>query len=200
MFPHPENLVTFFGNHDTKRFMGEAGATAQKLKLAFSLLLTLRGIPEIYYGDEIGMPGGDDPDNRRDFPGGFPGDKRNAFTSAGRISEEQNVFTHVRDLLGLRREHPALRGGKLIHIFGDDQILAYVREHMGNPAGPAEQLLVVMNNADMPRTVELNIGDTPIAKTRSITALLGTGEAVVMDAPGIRVAVASRSLSIYQLN
>jgi glycosidase len=199
MFPHPENLVTFFGNHDTDRFMGEAGATAQKLKLAFSVLLTLRGIPEIYYGDEIGMPGGGDPENRRDFPGGFPGDKRDAFTAAGRTSEEQSVFTHVRDLLHLRQEHPALRGGELIHIFGDDQILAYVREYGGGPAGHAEQLLMVMNNADKARTVELNISDTPIAKTRSITTLIGTGEAAVTNGPGIRVAVAARSLGIYQL-
>jgi glycosidase len=200
MFPHPENLVTFFDNHDTKRFMGEPGATAEKLKLAFSLLLTLRGIPEIYYGDEIGMPGGDDPDNRRDFPGGFPGDKRDAFTSAGRTPEEQSVFMHVRDLLRLRREHPALRGGQLIHIFGDDQVLAFVRQYAGGPGGPAEQLLVVMNNAGQARTVELNIRDTSIAKTRSVKNSMGNGEAVVTNGPGIRVAVAPRSLGIYQLN
>ena len=63
-----------------KRFMGEPGASKEKLKNAFSLLLTMRGVPQLYAGDEIAMPGGDDPDNRRDFPGGFPGDTRNAFT------------------------------------------------------------------------------------------------------------------------
>jgi len=198
MFPHPENLVTFFANHDIKRFMSEPGASAQKLKLAFSLLLTLRGIPEIYYGDEIGMGGGDDPDNRRDFPGGFPGDKRDAFTSTGRTPEEQSVFTHVRDLLHLRLEHPALRGGELIHIFGDDQVFAYVRQFTGSQG--AEQLLLVMNNAEQSRTVELNIRDTPIAKTGSVTALLGEGKAEVMSEARIRVSVAPRSLAIYRLN
>ena len=200
MFPHPENLVTFLGNHDTKRFMGEPRASTQKLKLAFSLLLTLRGIPEIYYGDELGMPGGDDPDNRHDFPGGFPGDKRDAFSPEGRTPGEQSVFTHVRALLRLRHEHPALRGGGLIHIFGDDQILAYVRQYAGTPDGPAEQLLMVMNNADHSRTIELNIGDTPIAKIRSATALMGTAQAEVMDGSKIRISVAPRSLGIYQLN
>ncbi len=199
MFPHPENLVTFFGNHDTKRFMGEPGATTQKLKLAFSLLLTLRGIPEIYYGDEIAMPGGDDPDNRRDFPGGFPDDKHDAFIAEGRTSAEQSVFTHVHDLLHLRREHPALRAGELIHIFGDDQVLAYVRQYAGGPDGP-EQLLMVMNNADQPTTVELNTRDTPIAKIRSAATLIGSGDAQVIDGPAIRVPVAPRSLGIYQLN
>jgi glycosidase len=200
MFPHPENLVTFFGNHDIKRFMSEPGATTQKLKLAFSLLLTLRGIPEIYYGDEIGMGGGDDPDNRRDFPGGFPGDKRDAFASEGRTPEEQSVFTHVRDLLRLRQGHPALRGGELIHIFADDQIFAFVRQHAAAPDGPAEQLLVVMNNADQPKTIELNIRDTLIAKARSITTLMGTGNAELLDGKGIKVPMASRSVSIYQMD
>jgi glycosidase len=200
MFPHPENLVTFFGNHDTKRFMGEPGATTQKLELAFALLLTLRGIPEIYYGDEIGLPGGDDPDNRRDFPGGFAGDKRDAFTSEGRTAAEQEIYSHVRELLHLRHEHPALRGGELIHILGDDKVLAYARQYAGGPAGPAEQLLMVMNNADRPRTVELNIRDTPIARTRSTTKLMGTNDAEVRDGSEIRVPLGARSLSIYLLN
>ncbi len=73
LYPHPELLVTFIGNHDMKRFLTDANGSQDKLKLAFSLLATLRGIPQLYYGDEIGMTGGDDPDNRHDFPGGFPG-------------------------------------------------------------------------------------------------------------------------------
>ena len=199
MFPHPENLVTFFDNHDTRRFMGEPGASMEKLNLAFSLLLTLRGIPEIYYGDEIGMTGGNDPDNRRDFPGGFPGDKRDAFTSTGRTPAEQDVFAHVREMLSLRRQHSALREGELIHIFGNDQVLAYVRQYAGGSAGASEQLLMVMNNADQSRTVELNIADTPIARTRSITTLMGNGDARVMNGSTLRVSVAPRSMGIYQL-
>ena len=88
LYPHPETLVTFLGNHDDRRFMSEEGSSPAKLKAAFSLLLTLRGIPQIYSGDEIAMAGGDDPDNRRDFPGGFPGDPHNAFT-ARRTAEQQ---------------------------------------------------------------------------------------------------------------
>src|SRR5262249_9513936 len=70
-------LITCFANHDATRFSGEKGATPTKLRLAFGLTLTLRGVPELYYGDEIGMPGGGDPDNRRDFPGGWREDARN---------------------------------------------------------------------------------------------------------------------------
>ena len=95
LYPHPELLVTFMGNHDMKRFLTDAGGSIEKLKLAFSLLATMRGIPQLYYGDEIAMPGGEDPDNRHDFPGGFPGDQNDAFTSAGRTPEQQDVFAHV---------------------------------------------------------------------------------------------------------
>ena len=97
LYPHPEYLVPFFGNHDVTRFAGESGATPAKLRLAFGLTLTLRGIPELYYGDEIGLPGGGDPDNRRDFPGGWLGDAQNAFTREGRTREQKELFGYVRE-------------------------------------------------------------------------------------------------------
>ena len=64
--------------------MNEPGATIRRLELAYTLLLTVRGTPLLYYGDEIALPGGGDPDNRRDFPGGWAGDPRNAFDPSGR--------------------------------------------------------------------------------------------------------------------
>ena len=67
-------LVTFSGLHDVGRFMNEPGATVEGRQLADTFLLTARGTPLVYYGDEIGLRGGGDPDNRRDFPGGFAGD------------------------------------------------------------------------------------------------------------------------------
>ena len=58
MYQAPDRLGTFIGNHDVARFMSEEGATIDGLKLAFTWLLTSRGIPTIYYGDEIAMRGG----------------------------------------------------------------------------------------------------------------------------------------------
>jgi glycosidase len=200
MFPHPENLVTFLGNHDTKRFMSEPGATTQKLKLAFSLLLTMRGIPQIYYGDEIGMPGLDDPDNRRDFPGGFPADTRDAFTAHGRTPDEQDVFAHVRKLLRLRRENAALQRGKFFRLFGDDQTYAYVRECTGSKGENTERLLLVMNNADESRTVQLDVKDTPLARAGSITTVLGPSKAEFAQGLQIRATIPQRSLSIYRID
>lgn len=191
LFPHPDWLVTFLGNHDTHRFMGEPGATPEKLGLAFAFLLTARGIPQIYYGDEIAMAGGGDPDNRHDFPGGFPGDSRNAFTAEGRTSDEQKIFTHVRSLLHLRLQHPALRRGKYVHIFSDDRIFVYLRELQ------EERLLMLMNNADQARTVEVAISDTSLAQARMLVRISAEHDAELLPGEGIKVELPARSLSLY---
>src|SRR5438045_4448641 len=120
-------LVPFFANHDLPRFASAEGSSPTKLKLAFGLTLTLRGIPEIYYGDEIGMPGGGDPDNRRDFPGGFPGDARDAFTTGGRRPEEAAIFDNVRRLAWLRSELAPLRRGRMVTLAVGEQTWAYAR-------------------------------------------------------------------------
>ncbi len=144
LYPNPNNLVTFLGLHDVSRFMNERGATVDGLKLAFTFLLTSRGIPMIYYGDEIAMPGGTDPDNRRDFPGGWKEDARNAFSAEGRTPDEQRVFEYVRKLGRLRREYPSFRHGELKQLVATDDLYVYSR------AG----IIVILNNSAKPAHVE----------------------------------------------
>ena len=192
LYPNPDTLVTFIGNHDGSRFIGETGSSPAKLKAAFSLLLTMRGIPQIYSGDEIAMPGGGDPDNRRDFPGGFPGDQRNAFTTNGRTPEEQDVFAYVQSLLKLRREHAALRTGKQWHIGWDDSYYAFLRDL------PEEKLLVVYNNASNPRSLEIPVGDTPLEKAHELKALLGTSEAMI-DSGAVHVSLPAQTIAIFSV-
>jgi glycosidase len=127
LYRRPQSLVTFLGLHDVTRFMGESGATLDGLKLAFTFLLTARGTPLLYYGDEIALAGGGDPDNRRDFPGGWPGDARNAFAAAGRSAPEQQMFDHVHRLLRLRAERADLRAGATHNLFLSDQAFVYQR-------------------------------------------------------------------------
>jgi glycosidase len=143
LYPNPNNLVTFLGLHDVARFMNEPGATVEGLKLAFTYLMTSRGIPMIYYGDEIGMPGGNDPDNRRDFPGGWSDDARSAFTAGGRTPDEQRVFEHVHKLAELRREYPALRHGEMKQLGVSDGIYVYMRGEM----------IVLLNNGSKPISI-----------------------------------------------
>jgi glycosidase len=193
LYPRPNALVTFIGNHDTRRFMGEPGASKQKLEAAAALLLTLRGIPEIYYGDEIGMLGGDDPDNRRDFPGGFPGDPRNAFTAQGRTADEQELFSYIRSLLRLRQAHPALRRGKQWHIGWDDTYYAFLRETA------EEKLLVIFNNQSALRTVTLELRDTPLAHVRSVMPVFAADQPLLRDGR-LEVRLAPTAIAIFRVN
>jgi len=192
LYPRPDLLVTFFGNHDNKRFMGEKGSTPAKLKAAFSLLLTMRGIPQIYYGDEIAMSGGDDPDNRHDFPGGFPGDKGNAFTAAGRTPEQQDVFNYVHALLELRKNHPVLRNGKQWHIGWDDTYYAFLREL------PEEKLLVIYNNAGHKRALEIPLGGTPLARARQLQPLFGNVPAEIKDGK-VLISLPAQTTAIFDV-
>lgn len=170
LYPHPERLVAFIGNHDTTRYLTEAGGSVPKLKLALGLLLTLRGMPQLYSGDEIAMAGGDDPDNRRDFPGGFAGDAHSAFTQAGRTATEQNVFAWTSSLLALRNTHASLQTGMEQNLFADEDAFAFVRtreeagcssDHAADPS--KARLLVVLNKAQRGKVLDLPVAETALA-------------------------------------
>jgi len=192
LYPHPELLVPFFANHDIPRFASADGATPDKLKLAFGLVLTLRGIPELYYGDELGMTGLADPDNRHDFPGGWKEDPTNAFTAEGRTPEQQQVFETVQILLKLRRQYPSLTAGKLIHLFSDDSAYVFLRQ------SDEERVLVVFNNAKEPRTISLATLDTP-AGASSATPLYGSAQ-VSASSGALFINAPAQSLSIFSLD
>ncbi len=193
LYVHPDSLVTFFANHDLPRFASAEGSSAAKQKLAFGLTLTLRGIPEFYYGDEIGMPGGGDPDNRRDFPGGWPGDAKNAFTAEGRTAEQQELFSYVQTLLRLRREHPALQSGKLWHLFSDETAYAFLRET------EEERMLVVFNNSTEPRELKIPLHDTTAQGAAGFTPVFGKAKAEVFRGEA-HIAAPAESISIFLVN
>ncbi|MGB8480781.1 MAG: hypothetical protein WCE63_18400 [Acidobacteriaceae bacterium] len=106
------------------------------MKLDFGLLATMRGMPQIYYGDEIAMPGGKDPDNRRDFPGGFPGDVKDAFTAAGRTLAQDSMHAWVQELLQLRAHHPVLQTGGQQDLLVDDTGMVFARVEAPHPGNP----------------------------------------------------------------
>jgi len=150
LYDRPQALMPFFGLHDVSRFMGEPGATIDGLKLAFTTVLTMRGIPLVYYGDEIAMPGGPDPDNRRDFPGGWASDASNAFSASGRTPEQQTVWSHVNTLLRTRAAHADLRSGALQQLAVTDQQFVYARG----------AVVVAINNDIKPATLTLPVSVT----------------------------------------
>ena len=140
LYPNPNLLGTFIDNHDVIRFMNEPGATPDRLKLAFTWLLTTRGVPTIYYGDEIAMRGGADPDNRRDFP-------EAAFAKVGRTEEQQSVFETVEALTHLRSATKALRRGKTVTLCATEQQWVYAR------ILPEQTAVIELNNGDAPAAV-----------------------------------------------
>lgn len=127
VYPNASVLVPFFGNHDIKRFASEPQATIENTILAYTYLLTMRGTPQLYYGDELAITGGEDPDNRKDFPGGFPGDLRSAFTSAGRTKSENKLFNSIKKVSQIRQKYPQLRGGEMQFLFEDQDVVVYLR-------------------------------------------------------------------------
>jgi neopullulanase len=169
LYTNARVLVTFFANHDVKRFMSEEGASVLALKNAFTYLLTMRGTPQLYYGDEIGLQGGDDPDNRRDFPGGFAGDDHNAFTADGRVGKERKLFKYVRSLLRLRAEHPALRAGEMKVLAVTDKTLAFMRQ-----AGK-DTVVVAINNSDKQTELEIVLPESSEGPANWVKAVSENG-------------------------
>jgi glycosidase len=204
LYPHPERLVAFIGNHDTTRFMTEAGGSAIKLKLALGLLVTLRGTPQLYSGDEIGMVGGADPDNRHDFPGGFPGDARNAFTKAGRTAAEEDVFAWTSGLLALRAAHPALQTGVEQNLFADDDLFAFVRSPEQTGCAPdhaSERMLIVVNKAAISKVVELPVEETALAGcTQFQAAAPATGATPMVSGGKLRITEPADSMTIFDVH
>ena len=192
-YPHPEMLVPFFANHDVPRFASAEGSSPTKLNLAFGLTLTLRGIPELYYGDEIGMPGGGDPDNRRDFPGGWIGDSNDAFTEAGRTREQQQSFSYVRELLRIRREHGAFRGGRLWHLGSDESAYVFLRE------SEEERTFVAFNNADKTRELQIPLDGTPLENAQTFSLLFGGAKTELKEAK-LHISMPAESISIFLVN
>jgi len=175
LYPDPSRLVTFLGLHDLPRFLHEPGATPDGLKLAFTFLLTTRGIPLVYYGDEIAMRGAGDPDNRRDFPGGFAGDPQNAFLAASRTPEQQDVFAHVQRLARLRAARRALRSGATRNLLVEAQQWAYAR------AADSETLVVALNNAGSPATIDFDVRELGLAEGAELEDTLGGARYRVVD-------------------
>jgi neopullulanase len=156
LYTKPDILVTLLGGHDDGRFMSEKGATIAGLKLANAFVLTTRGVPQLYYGDEIAMTGADEPAARGDFPGGFPGDKRNAFTEAGRTREQQELFAYIRELNRLRTKLEPLRRGSLLNLYVSAQQYVYARQTN------SESVVVAINNDAKAATVRFSLAPLSI--------------------------------------
>jgi neopullulanase len=190
LYTNSEILVTLLGGHDDGRFMSEKGATIAGLKLANAFVLTTRGVPQLYYGDEIAMEGGDEPTTRGDFPGGFPGDKRDAFTAAGRTKDEQELYEYIRWLIYRRREFPVLQRGALINLYVAEQQYAYARVLSDTAA------IVVFNNDDKAAEIEFDVKRAGLRDGVTILNLQTVNRDVLRNGK-MRVSLPKRSVAIF---
>ena len=191
LYRDPSSLVTFLGLHDVPRFMNEPGASVPSLKSAFTFLATARGTPLVYYGDEIALAGGGDPDNRRDFPGGFPGDARNAFDAAGRTADEESVHAHVRSLLRLRQETPALRRGKTVNLHVADRSWAYARVLDGRA------IVVAINTDGASATFDLPAAPAGLADGTQLRDRVGSLGEVAVQGGRLRLTLPPASSGVF---
>jgi glycosidase len=152
LYPNPNNLLTFIENHDTQRF-NHLYPDFKKYQMAMTLIATIRGIPQLYYGSEIGMAGNKDKgdaDIRKDFPGGWNGDTNNAFSKAGRTEEQQKYFDFTSKLLNWRKSKDVIHFGKMKHYIPVNNVYVYFRYNQ------SESVMVIINNSPETQTFKTN--------------------------------------------
>lgn len=133
LYENPSSVMAFIENHDTDRFLGE-GRDTLALKQALALLLTINRIPQLYYGTEVLMNGTKtvtDGNVRKDFPGGFPGDKRSAFTPEGRTAEENAMFDWLSRLLHWRQGNEVVSRGTQTQFIPHNGVYVIARRYGG---------------------------------------------------------------------
>ncbi|QMU29250.1 glycoside hydrolase family 13 protein [Adhaeribacter radiodurans] len=151
VYENPLKLVTFLDNHDMDRYYSVIGEDFNKYKIGITWLLTTRGIPSLYYGTEILMKNFKNPSDaevRKDFPGGFKGDKENKFTATGRTAAENEAFNFVKKLAQYRKATPALHSGKLMQYLPQNNTYVYFR------FDAAKTIMVATNPTDQEITLE----------------------------------------------
>ncbi len=153
VYKNPNRNVIFLDNHDINRFYSTVGEDVNKYKSSLSWLLTCRGVPQIYYGDEIATPGLTSPNDgyvRLDFPGGWKEDKDNKFTIAGRNQKDQEIYQHFATLANFRKSSSALTTGKFMQFLPDDGLYVYFRYDN------EQTVMIAMNTAKTDKTVVIN--------------------------------------------
>jgi glycosidase len=191
LYPNPDILVTLLGGHDDGRFMSEKGASPAGLKLANAFVLTTRGIPQLYYGDEIAMTGADEPTTRGDFPGGFPGDKRDAFTRKGLAAEQQDLFDYVRTLVHLHTELEPLQRGSLVNLYASDQQYAYAR------TTKIASVVTIINNDSARATIEFDVSRAGLPNGAVLIDRLGDSRELRVKDEKVQVTLPGRAAAIF---
>jgi len=152
LYPDPDNLVIFPDNHDVDRFYTQIGQDFDLYKMGIAWLTTMRGIPQVFYGTEILMSNtganGNNGIIRSDFPGGWEGDKVNAFTGTGLTENQVEAQKFMQKLLNWRKNQDVIHHGKLMQFAPEDGIYAYFRYN------EKDIVMVVFNKKNEKTTID----------------------------------------------
>ena len=192
LYQNPSSVMAFIENHDTDRFLGN-GKDTLALKQALALLLTVKRIPQLYYGTEVLMNGTKevtDGNVRKDFPGGFPGDTHNAFTAEGRTQEENAMFNWLSRLLHWRQGNDAIIKGSMTQFIPYKGVYVIARQHRGHT------VLTIINGKKQSGTLEVARYQEVIGKNKEATDVI-TGKKINLSQ---NVTLSPRQTLIVELN
>lgn len=176
LYENPSNVMAFIDNHDTDRFLGN-GQNVASLKQALALLLTIKRIPQLYYGTEILMNGTKeitDGNVRKDFPGGFNDNKANAFIHDGRTKEQNEMFNWLSRLLHWRQGNEVITKGKQTQFIPYKGVYVVARQYKG------KTVLTILNGTDEQREMPIKRYAEVIGKTMSAVNVI-TKESVKLS-------------------
>jgi glycosidase len=191
VYKDPMREVIFLDNHDLPRFYSVLKEDIPKYKMAIAWLMTFRGIPQLYYGDEIIMTGLTNPDGnvRLDFKGGWKEDQQNKFTEAGRTEKENDVYNYLKTFANFRKNSSAIKTGKLMQFVPDDGVYVYFRYDNN------QTVMCVMNTNEGAKTIKLD-RFAEIIKNKTKAYDVATGKVFPLEAS---LTLGGRYLAVMEL-
>lgn len=192
LYKNPMTNCIFLDNHDMNRFYSMVGEDLAKYKMGLGMLLTLRGIPQVYYGTEILMKNYKDPNDaavRKDFPGGWSTDPVDKFKPSLLDPKELEAFTYFKQLANFRKNSPAIKHGFLKQYIPQNGVYVYFRLH------EKQKLMCIVNTASNEVSIDLDrFNEVLSSATRLENAMSGN----LITKPS-RLAVPSKSFQIFEL-
>lgn len=194
LYKQADQNVIFMDNHDMSRFYSMVNEDFNKFKSGMAILLTMRGIPQIYYGTEILMKNYSNPDGlvRSDFPGGWLEDKVNKFTAAGRTEKENEAFNFVKTLANYRKGSVALKTGKMMQYVPENGIYTYFRYAENHN----KTVMVIVNSEDKEKNLETSRFAESIKDAGSATNIITNQKLNTLKT----IAVPAKTTLVLELN
>lgn len=194
IYPNPLNVLRFLDNHDTDRFIRQAPDSLDQWKQAVTLLLTLPGTPQLYYGTELLMNGtreGGDGNVRKDIPGGFEGDTHSEFTRNGRTALQNEAYDFIAKINRWRRGSNAIAKGGMKHFMPTNGLYVFERK------SGDDQVIVVLNGNDTSLEADMTRYKEIASPEESMTDILTGEEYQLIPASG-KATFAPREIRILQ--